>query len=157
MCWQCNCAEAVRQKNKDLCWEVGGAFFSFSSLLFSRSACLGFEKGSSPAMYPNQIAIIRGGWGGSGTGELGVCIRQEDSFRKARAGVELAEDVVLFGVFAFVGGGEGRDFFSCPPPGSLILRSLFLGAGSGKGCTLRGHLGSVCGKPGLPPSPSEVY
>lgn len=47
----------------------------------------------------------------------GVCICREGSFGKARAGGEPSEDVVLFGVFAFVGGGRGVISLANPRPG----------------------------------------
>ena len=63
---------------------------------------------------------------------------------RVRASGEVGEDVVLFGVFAFVGGGRGVISYSNhpPPPGSPIPPSLSRGAGFGGGCTQKGHLGS---------------
>ena len=65
---------------------------------------------------------------------------------RVRAGEEVGEDVVLFGVFAFVGGGRGVISYSTPPPrpGPPFPQVCPMAptlAGEG-GCSQRGHLGS---------------
>lgn len=71
---------------------------------------------------------------------------------RVRAGGEVGEDVVLFGVFAFVGGGRGVISYSTPPPRpgppfpQVCPVAPTLAGGAAKEGTL-----AASGKTGLPP------
>lgn len=84
-----------------------------------------------------------------------MCIRLEGSFGEARDDAELGEDVVLFGVFAFVGGGRGAISVATLCPGPRFSGVCPVVPGLERGAPKEGTL-AVCGKPGLPPDPSEV-
>ena len=64
--------------------------------------------------------------------------------------------MVLFSVFAFVGGGRGVISFAIPCPGPQSLsRGADSGGGAGGAGTPKEGTLAVCGKPGLPPALSH--